>query len=60
MRIMCNTKHRHAVGLKFDDKFLTSLSKLVLKAKVNICSTIKENLLLYCRKFSAIAVVIIV
>ena len=32
---------------------------LGLEAKVSICSTIKENLFLYCRKFSAFAVAII-
>ena len=52
MRVMYNVKHRHAIRLKFRAKFLTSLIKLVLEAEASICSTIKENLLLYCRKFS--------
>ena len=42
MRIIYNVKHRYAIHLKFGDKFMTSLTKLVLEAK--------ENLLLYCRK----------
>ena len=44
MRIICNVKHRYAIRLKLGDKFLTSL-------------TSKENLLLYCCKFSAFVVV---
>ena len=48
MRIMYNVKHRYPIRLKFGDKFLTSLTKLMLEAKGSICSTIRENLLLYC------------
>ena len=59
MRIIYNVRHCVAVRLKFGDKFLTSLSKLVLQVKASICSTIKEDLLLYCRKFSAFVVVVI-
>ena len=51
MRIIYNVKHRYVIRLKFADKFLTFLTKLVLQAKDRICSTIKENLLLYRRKF---------
>ena len=53
MRVTYNVKHRYENRLKFGVKFLTSLTKSVLKAEASICSTIKESLLLYCRKFSA-------
>ena len=59
MRIIYNVKHRYVIRMKFGDKFLTFLTNLVLETKASICSTIKENLLLYCRKFSAFAVVVI-
>ena len=59
MRIFYNLKHRYAIHLKFGYKFLTSLTKLVLEEKACICSTIKENLLLYCCKFSAFVDVVI-
>ena len=59
MRIIYNVKH-FAIHLKFGDKFLNSLTKLVLEAKASICSTIKEDLLLYCREFSAYVVVVII
>ena len=39
MRIIYDVKHRHAIRLKFGDKFLTSLAKLVLQVKVSISST---------------------
>ena len=57
MRNIYNIKHRYVNGLKL---FLTSLTKLVLDAKARICFTIKENLLLYCRKFSVFIVVVII
>ena len=60
MRVTYNVKHRYAIHLKFGGKFWTSLTKLVLEAKASICSTIKENLLLYCRRFSAFVVVVII
>ena len=60
MIIIYNIQHCHAIRLKFGDKILTSLTKLVLAAKAIICSTIKENLLLYCRKFLAFVVVDII
>ena len=53
IRIIYNVKHRNAICLKFGDNFLTSLTKLVPQVKASICSTINENLLLYCRKLSA-------
>ena len=42
------------------DAFQTSLNKLVLEAKYITCSTVKEDLLLYYREFSAFAIVVIV
>ena len=60
MRIIYNVKNCYPIHLKFGGKSLTSLSKLVLEAKASICSTIKENLLLHCRKFSAIVAFVII
>ena len=60
MKIIYNVRHRYAIRLKFGDKFLTFLTKLVLEGKTSISSTIKENLLLYCRKFSEFLVVVII
>ena len=60
MRVIYNAKHRYAIRLKFGDKFLTSLTKLVLEVKASIRSTIKENLLLYSRKFLPFVVLVII
>ena len=57
---MYNVKHCYAIRFKFGDELLTSLTKLVLEAKASICSTIKENLLLYFRKFLEFVVVVII
>ena len=59
MRILNNVKHRHVICLKFGDRFFNSLKMLGLEAKVSIYSTIKENLTLHCRKFSAFAFAVI-
>ena len=56
---MYNIKHLYVIRLKFGDKFLNSVTKSVLEVKASTCSAIKENLLLYCRKFSAFVVVVI-
>ena len=60
MRNIYNVKLRYAIRWKFADKFLTSLTKLVVKVRASICSTIKENLLLYCGKFLTFVVVVII
>ena len=60
LRIIYNVKHRYEVRMKFGYEFLTSPANIVLKKKASICSTIKENLLLYCRKFSAFIAVLII
>ena len=59
MRLIYSVKCRYAIRLKFRDKFLTSLTKLVLEMKSSIYSTIKENILLYLFKFLAFAFVVI-
>ena len=58
MRIIYNVKYRYLIRMKFGDKFLTPLTKLLLEAKASIRSTIKENLLLHCLKFSPLFVII--
>ena len=58
MRVMYNMKHHYTIHLKFGGKFLTSPIKLVLEVKASIYSTIKEKLLLYCRKFLAFFAVV--
>ena len=60
MRIMYNVKHRYAIPLKFEDKFLTSLTKLVFEAKASMCSIIKTKSFLYCCKCLVFVVVVII
>ena len=60
MRKIYSVKQRYAIRLKFEGKFLTFLTKLVLERKASIYSAIKGNLPLCCRKFSAIVVVVII
>ena len=59
MSVMYNVKHRYAIRLKFGGlKFETSLTTIVLKAKASICSTVRENVLLYCLKFSVFVIIV--
>ena len=54
-RMLNNAKHRDAIYLEFGDRFFTSLTMLGmlgLESKDSTYSVIKENLLLYCHKFS--------
>ena len=60
MRTIYNARYRYAIRLTFGGKFLFFLAKLVLEGKISIWSKIKENLLLYCRKFSAFVIVVII
>ena len=60
MTIIFNLKQRYSIHLKFEDKFLTSLTKLLLEAKASIGSAIKENVLLYCLKISSFIVIVII
>ena len=54
--IIYNVKHRY----EFGDKLLASLTKLVLKVRARICSKIKQNLLLHCRKFLTFVITAII
>ena len=53
MIIFYNVKYCYVIRLKFGEKLLTSLTKLVLEEKSCIRSTTKESLPLYYLKFSA-------
>ena len=55
-----NVKHGNVIYLKFGGRFFTSLTVAKLKSKGIISSIVKENLLFYCRKFSAFVVAVII
>ena len=59
MRMFNNLKYRDAIYFKLWDRFFTSLIVLGPESKGSISFTIKGNLLLYCRKFSAFVVAVI-
>ena len=59
MIIIRNAKHGYAIRLKFGEA-LNPFTKLLLQMKVSTCSTIKENLLLYSRKFSTFVFVVMI
>ena len=60
LKIFNNVKHPHAICLKFGDRVFISLTMLGCEAKaMQSCSAIKENLILYCRKYSAFVVAVI-
>ena len=54
MRTIYKVNHRYAIHLRFGDKFLAPVTKLMLEAKASTCSTTKENLLLYLRNCDAL------
>ena len=58
VKIFNNVKHRHATSLKSGGRFFTSLIMLLCETKASICSTIKENLILYCCKFLTFVVAV--
>ena len=61
MRIIYNVKHGYAICLKFGVKLVNSLTKSVLEARSESqYLKNKENLLLYCWKFSAFVVVVVI
>ena len=51
-------KFHCAISLKFGDIFFTSLTTLGLQGEA--CSSIREYLPLYCRKFLAFGIVVII
>ena len=47
IRVMYNVNHRFAIRLKFDDKFVISLTKLLLKAKANVSALQSKKIYFY-------------
>ena len=59
MAVFDDLKHRHAICLKFGDRFFTSLTMLGIQAKASIRSTIEESLPIYSRKFLKFVIAVI-
>ena len=53
-------KFHCTISLKFGDIFFTSLNTLGLQGEASICSSIREYLPLYCRKFLAFGIVVMI
>ena len=53
-----NVTRRYTIRLKFAGKLLTSLTKLMPQARAKICCTIKRSVLLHCRNFKEIPLII--
>ena len=60
MAIFNNVKHLHAICLKFGDRAFTFLTMLRFQDKTSIHSTTKGNLPIYCLRFTAFIIAIIV
>ena len=58
--IFNNVTHRDAICFKLGDRIFTSVTMVGLQTKASICSRIKENLFLYCRKFSVFVSAVII
>ena len=55
-----NVKHFDLIYLNIEDRLFNSLTMLGLELEGSFICTIKENLILYCRKFSAFTVAAII
>ena len=60
IKISNNVKYGYAICLKFGRIFVAFLNMLGPQGNTSICTTIKKNLLLYFRKFSAFIVIVII
>ena len=58
--IFHDVKHCYVICLKIVGTFLTCLMELLLEVEATVCSTIKEDLLPYCRKFLSFDILAII